>query len=323
MTRFLSPPPCGFPTNAPYRPATKRPEPTWTREQFAAHLFDFPPAETYRQSACREIPPEGAPFSSVTKIPRLNVTPPATMQDGATHFGTFGMAERYNEGKAIDAVLRRIEVREALSRLDDGWSPDDQQDPDEDRRVDYVCTVGRQLYAFEHTGIAPFDNQIEMEIHNRNLFAPVMTRFDSAALVGEHWQLHTPVEASVGLKGAKIKQVQTSLIAWIQANATMLPVTRFGDRYPYSAQRESAPGVPFRFALYRWSVPQRSLGAYFGGVNSFRAIWRRHGERASREYATTNSASSRSGIATKVRTASLSWRKTTYLLPIINLSLRR
>ena len=168
------------------------------------------------------------------------------------------MAERYNEGKAIDAVLRRIEVREALSRLDDGWSPDDQQDPDEDRRVDYVCTVGRQLYAFEHTGIEPFDNQIEMEIHNRNLFAPVMTRFDSAALVGEHWQLHTPVEASVGLKGAKIKQVQTSLIAWIQANATTLPVTRFGDRYPYSAQRESAPGVPFRFALYRWSVPQRS-----------------------------------------------------------------
>ena len=73
------------------------------------------------------------------------------------------MAKRYNEGKAIDAVLRRIEAREATLRLGDGWSPDDQQDPDKDRRVDYVCTVGRQLYAFEHTGIEPFENQIKME----------------------------------------------------------------------------------------------------------------------------------------------------------------
>src|SRR5947208_16983654 len=35
------------------------------------------------------------------------------------------MAERYNEGKAIDAVLRRIEAREASARLNDGRSPDD------------------------------------------------------------------------------------------------------------------------------------------------------------------------------------------------------
>jgi len=57
------------------------------------------------------------------------------------------MAERYNEGKAIDAVLRSIEARTASPRLGDGRSPDDEQDPDRDRRVDYVCTVGKQLYA--------------------------------------------------------------------------------------------------------------------------------------------------------------------------------
>jgi hypothetical protein len=175
------------------------------------------------------------------------------------------LTEWNNEGKAIDAVLRRIEAREASLRLGDGWSPDDQQDPDKDRRVDYVCTIGKQLYAFEHTGIEPFENQIKikMEVDNQRLFAPVMAHFRNGAPVGEHWELHTPVEASVGLSGAKIKQAQTGLIAWIQANATTLPVTRFGDRYPYSAQRESAPGVPFGFALFRWSVPPCGLSRVF------------------------------------------------------------
>jgi hypothetical protein len=173
------------------------------------------------------------------------------------------MAERYNEGKAIDAVLRRIEAREGSMRLGDGWSPDDQQDPDKDRRVDYVCTVGKQLYAFEHTGIEPFENQIKMEVDNQKLFAPVMAHFHNGVPVAEYWELHTPVEASVGLSGTKIKQVQTGLIAWIHANATTLPVTRFGDRYPYSAKRESATGVPFGFALYRWSVPQCGLSGVF------------------------------------------------------------
>ena len=89
------------------------------------------------------------------------------------------MAQRYNEGKAVDAVLRLIEAREASARLGDGRSPDDQQDPDPKRRVDYVCTVGKQLYAFEHTGIEPFPNQIKMQVDNERLFAPVMTQFDN------------------------------------------------------------------------------------------------------------------------------------------------
>ena len=161
------------------------------------------------------------------------------------------MAARYNEGKAIDAVLRRIEAREALVRSNDGWSPDDEHDPDEGRRVDYVCTVGKQLYAFEHTGIEPFVKQIEMEVQNRILLEPVTAQFAGRVPKGEYWELHCPVEASVGVSGGKVGQVQTALITWITANASSLPLVRFGDRYPYSARKETAPGVPFRFALYR------------------------------------------------------------------------
>jgi hypothetical protein len=130
-------------------------------------------------------------------------------------FGASAVAARYNEGKAIDAVLRQIEAREKLPRLDDGRSPDDLHDADPERRVDYACTVGKQLYAFEHTGIEPFENQIEMEVHNANLFRPIIERFDNRTSDAEYWELMYPVEAAIGLGGAKIKQVQRALIDWI------------------------------------------------------------------------------------------------------------
>jgi hypothetical protein len=155
------------------------------------------------------------------------------------------MADRYNEGKAIDAVLRFIESRENATRLNDGRSPDDLRDRDPDRRVDYVCTVGKQLYAFEHTGIEPFENQIRLEEHNRALFAPVIARFDNRSSDSELWEFVHPVEAAVGLKATRIKKIQDALISWILLNAATLPLTRYGDRYPYSAYRESAADVPF------------------------------------------------------------------------------
>ena len=65
------------------------------------------------------------------------------------------MADRYNEGKALDAVLRFIEGgREHAPRENDGRSPDNLNDWDEQRRVDYVLH-GRPnaLCPFEHTGI--------------------------------------------------------------------------------------------------------------------------------------------------------------------------
>ena len=45
------------------------------------------------------------------------------------------VAKRYNEGKALDAVLRFIEARDHTPRENDGRSPDELSDPDEQRRV--------------------------------------------------------------------------------------------------------------------------------------------------------------------------------------------
>jgi hypothetical protein len=163
------------------------------------------------------------------------------------------MASRYNEGKAIDAVLRRIEARDHTLRLKDGRSPDDLHDPDPQRRVDYVCTVGHTLYAFEHTGIEPFADQIELEVHNERLFEPIEERFDHRA-DREFWELLVPVEASAGLTGAEAKRVRAAIIEWIETNAARFPITLLYDRYSNPALGETVAGVTFPFSLHRWAL---------------------------------------------------------------------
>ncbi len=163
------------------------------------------------------------------------------------------MASRYNEGKAIDAVLRRIEARDNILRMSDGRSPDDQHDPDPQRRVDYVCTVGQILYAFEHTGIEAFADQIRLEVHNQRLLGPVNERFDHRS-DQEFWELHVPVEASAGLTDAEANRVRAALIEWINTNSARFPVTQLYDKYANPSLGETVADVPFRFSLHRGSL---------------------------------------------------------------------
>ena len=161
------------------------------------------------------------------------------------------MADRYNEGKALDAVLRFIEARDNAPRENDGRSPDDLNDPDEQRKVDYVCTVGQTLYAFEHTGIEPFPKQIELEVRNQELFGPIVERFDHRP-DREFWELIVPVDASAGLTGRNVGRVQDALIKWIDTNWARIPVVPRYERY--APLWGSAAGVPFRFYLHRTTV---------------------------------------------------------------------
>jgi hypothetical protein len=112
------------------------------------------------------------------------------------------VADGYNEGRALDAVLRFIDARDHALRENDGRSPDDLDDPDKQRRVDYVCTVGQTLYAFEHTGIEPFPNQIRLADHSQKLFGPIIERFDHRT-DQETWALYVPADASAGLSGGR------------------------------------------------------------------------------------------------------------------------
>ena len=122
---------------------------------------------------------------------------------------------------------------------------------------DYVCTVGQLLYAFEHTGIEPFSNQIQLEVHSRKLFGPIVERFDHRA-DQEFWELHVPVEASAGLTGGEVGRVQDAFIKWIKANARRIPIAPLYEQYANPSLGESTAGVPFRFSLHRASLPSNS-----------------------------------------------------------------
>lgn len=163
------------------------------------------------------------------------------------------MAKQDNEGKALDAVLRFIEGRDNVLRKNDGRSPDDPKNPDPDqlRRVDYVCTVGRLLYAFEHTRIEPFPNQLTLADHDQQLLEPIIKRFDHRA-DREVWDLIVPFDASAGLTGRQVEQVQDALIEGIETNAAHVSVVPLDWRYTYP--HLTAHGVPFRFSLDRFSL---------------------------------------------------------------------
>jgi hypothetical protein len=169
------------------------------------------------------------------------------------------MADSNNEGKALDAVLRFIEARDNDLRENDGWSPDDPKNPDPDplRRVDYVCTVGRLLYAFEHTRIEPFPNQIRLADQNKKLFDPVSERFDHRA-DQEVWDLYFSVEASAGLTANDVARVQDALIKWVEANVACIPVVPRYGRCADSLSWQEIAGVPFRFSLRRTISQVRS-----------------------------------------------------------------
>lgn len=63
------------------------------------------------------------------------------------------MVSRFNEGRAGDAVIRRIEPREGCRRENDGRSPEWEGHA---APVEFACTIGGRLFAFEHTGLEPF-----------------------------------------------------------------------------------------------------------------------------------------------------------------------
>lgn len=67
----------------------------------------------------------------------------------------------FHEGKASDAVIRHIEGRDGGTRQD-LRSPEQEGDP---APVELTCFIGGRCFAFEHTGIDPFEGQIDIETH--------------------------------------------------------------------------------------------------------------------------------------------------------------
>src|SRR6266851_3520816 len=99
---------------------------------------------------------------------------------------------KFNEGKACDAVIRRIEQRECASRRN-LRQPEREQHP---APIELACEIGDRLYAFEHTGIEPFEGRMRMTADARTHFNPLVDALSAVLPKTEHFQLQIPAKGT-------------------------------------------------------------------------------------------------------------------------------
>lgn len=167
-------------------------------------------------------------------------------------------SNRFNEGKAVDAVIRRIETREGCRRGDDARSPEREGHA---APVEFVCSIGRRLFAFEHTGIEPFSGHIRMEVEGPRLFGPIVQRLAALLPSNESFELHVPFRATVGLNHSQIEPIQNILAKWVLEIAATLPIAPYG-RYVTPIKKVALPGVPFLVSLHRIAEPRPLRGRF-------------------------------------------------------------
>jgi hypothetical protein len=155
--------------------------------------------------------------------------------------------DRSNEGKACDAVLRHIEVREGAMRHDLMF-PEKTHDVGP---VELVCTVSTQRFAFEHTRIEPFAGHIQLEAEAERHFTPITDRVADQLPPDSRYELDVPVGAMLGMNDRTARPIQDVLVRWILDAAPEVPTARPG-RYILPIQKIMPPGVPFAVSLHRW-----------------------------------------------------------------------
>lgn len=153
---------------------------------------------------------------------------------------------RFNEGKACDAIVRRLEAREEALRRNMRW-PERERHP---APVEFACEIGGTLFAIEHTGIEPFAGHMQLEAEAPFRFKPIEAMVAGRLPATEHFELHIPLKVTQALKGAALRSVHETLAAWIIATAPALPIARYG-RYVTPIRTVALPGVPFAVSLHR------------------------------------------------------------------------
>jgi hypothetical protein len=132
---------------------------------------------------------------------------------------------RFNEGKACDAIIRHLETREGGLRQD-VRSP---ERAGHRAPVELTCMIGAHRFAFEHTGIEPFEGQIKLETQAH--FHPLRDMFSGPIPPGEQYELQVPFGATLALPKAQINSVISALGGWIRREGpklTLAPIGRYG-----------------------------------------------------------------------------------------------
>jgi hypothetical protein len=153
---------------------------------------------------------------------------------------------KFNEGKACDAVIRRLEAREGKLR-------EDVRFPERERHsapVEIVCKIGETQVAFEHTGIEPFAGHVQMQAQAEERLGPIKTMLDGK-LPPDVIELMIPVLATQRISARDLPPIQRALAAWVEEKAPTLPVAPYA-RYKTTLAKVRPPGVPFPVSLFRF-----------------------------------------------------------------------
>jgi hypothetical protein len=130
----------------------------------------------------------------------------------------------FNEGKVCDAVLRRIEMREEATRTSCRWP----ERENHDAPVEMVCDIGPQSFAFEHTGVEPFEGFVRLQNDALTHFRPLEVRIAESLSPSDYVLLEMPLKATEGLRGRALAKVQDALAEYVVATAPALLIAREG-----------------------------------------------------------------------------------------------
>jgi hypothetical protein len=151
-----------------------------------------------------------------------------------------------HEGKACDAALRRIESRLGLVRSDLTF-------PEKEGHaaaVEMTCTIGGQLFAFEHTAIEPFSGFLKMQAEAIRSIRPLEAMLHGRLPPDESFELQMPVKGIASVRTKDIPDLHSALLEWVVREAPTLPIAKYG-RYALPIRSIQPPGVPFKVELHR------------------------------------------------------------------------
>jgi hypothetical protein len=152
----------------------------------------------------------------------------------------------FHEGQACDAVLRRIEERENGKRCDLRLHDHDGANA----AIELTCKINGKLFAFEHSGIEPFEGHMQLEAQAEKYLAPIENQVVGLLPPEDRFDLHLPFDAMLGRSGREIASIHRAIVEWVAKTAWSLQAAPSGRR-AVPAVADSQHGIPFRVLLSR------------------------------------------------------------------------
>jgi len=128
--------------------------------------------------------------------------------------------------------------------------------PEQERHqhpVELTCLIGNRLFALEHTGVEPFEDQIRLGVEAH--FTPLRLEFSKLVPIGEQYELKVPAHVMRPLSKTERECAISALSDWIREEAPKLVLAPVG-RLERHAVRKADAIVPFDALLHRNSLPR-------------------------------------------------------------------